>query len=127
MTDDQLRLNALTETIIGLSFKVSSTLGVGFLEKVYQNALAFELRRAGLNVEVQHPIKVYYEDVVVGEYFADLLVENSVIIELKVVKQFEDIHFAQGLNYLKATKLKVALIINFGVPKAVVKRLVNNF
>lgn len=127
MTEEQIGLNALSEKIIGCVFKVSSGLGVGFLEKVYQNALAYELRKLGMNVLVEHPINVLYDRVVVGEYIADLLVENSIILELKVVGQFDDIHFVQCLNYLKGTGLKLGLLINFGLPKAVIKRLVNNF
>ena len=127
LTAEQIRLNAISEKIIGCVFKVSSGLGVGFLEKVYQNALAYELRKLGMNVLVEHPINVLYDRVVVGEYVADLLVENSIILELKVVGQFDDIHFVQCLNYLKGTGLKLGLLINFGLPKAVIKRIVNNF
>lgn len=127
MSDEQIRLNALSEKIIGCVFKVSSGLGVGFLEKVYQNSLAYELRKLGMTVFVEHPINVLYDRVLVGEYVADLLVENSIILELKVVGQFDDIHFVQCLNYLKGTGLKLGLLINFGLPKAVIKRIVNNF
>lgn len=101
MVEDEL--NAVTEKIIGCAFKVSSTLGVGFLEKVYENALAHELRKAGLKVEQQKRFCVLYDGVEVGYYDADLLVEERIIVETKTVRTFDDIHMAQCLNYLKAT------------------------
>ncbi len=119
-------LNALSEKIIGASYKISNTLGAGFLEKVYENALSHELRKEKINVEQQKPIKVYYESVVVGDYFADLIVNETVIVELKTAKHIDNIHLAQTLNYLKATGLKLGLIINFGNPKVEIKRVVNN-
>jgi GxxExxY protein len=97
-----------------------------FLEKVYENALAHELRKKGLQVEQQRAIPVYYDKVVVGEYLADLLVEGSVLVELKAVKNIEDIHKAQCIHYLKATGLMMCLLINFGTPKVQIKRIVNN-
>jgi GxxExxY protein len=106
---------------------VANALGPGFLEKVYENALAHELRCAGLAVEQQKSLKVYYRDIVVGEYMADLLVEGLVVVELKAVRAFDDIHLAQCLNYLKATGLKVGLLINFGTRKVQIKRVVNDF
>lgn len=117
----------ITEIIIGCAFKVSGTLGCGFLEKVYENALAHALRKTGLNICQQQAISVIYDNVVVGNYVADILVENEVIVELKTVKCFDDIHFAQCINYLKATNLKICLLINFGNPKVQVKRFVNNY
>ena len=120
--------NQVTERIIGCAFKVANTLGVGFLEKVYENALAYELRKAGLAVEQQKPISVYYDGVVVGEYVVDILVKNanvSVLVELKAVKQLNDIHMAQCLNYLKASNMKLCLLINFGAPKVEIKRIAN--
>jgi GxxExxY protein len=116
-------LNAITEKIIGSAFKVSSTLGVGFLEKVYENALAHELRKSGLKVEQQKRIRVYYDGVEVGYYDADLLVDDKVIVETKTVKAFDDIHMAQTLNYLKAAGLTLGLLLNFGTPKLGVKRV----
>jgi GxxExxY protein len=95
----------ITERVIGCAFKVSNTLGVGFLEKVYENALAYEIRKAGLHVEQQIVLNVHYEGILVGTYAADLLVEHEVLIELKVAKNLEDSHLAQCLNYLKATNL----------------------
>ena len=117
-------INQVTEKIIGCAFKVSNTLGAGFLEKVYENALTLELRKAGLLVEQQKPIEVYYEGVVVGNYAADLLVEEEIIVELKAVKALDEITQAQLLNYLKATNLKVGLILNFGAPKLGIKRMI---
>lgn len=102
-------------------------LGCGFLEKVYENALAIELRRGGLQVEQQHGIAVYYEGQVVGDFVADMLVEGQVVVELKASKLLDDVHMAQCLNYLKATGLCVCLLINFGKPKVEVKRIVSGF
>ena len=127
MDADERRLNGMTETIIGCAFRVANGLGVGFLEKVYENALFHELRKAGLQVEQQKAIQVEYDGVIVGNYVVDLLVENEVIVELKAVKSIDDIHLAQCLNYLHATGLKVALILNFGTPRLGVKRVVNDF
>ncbi len=118
--------NELTERIIACAFRVSNTLGCGFLEKVYENALAHELRRANLSVSQQHPIQVHYEDTIVGDYFADLLVDNRVILELKTVETISDTHIAQCLNYLKATGISICLLINFYHPKVQIKRIVNN-
>ena len=124
MTKD---LDDVSEKIIGAAYKVSNSLGAGFLEKVYENALAHQLRKDGMKIEQQRPIKVYYDDVVVGEYFADLIVAGTVIVELKTAKRIEDIHLAQTLNYLKATGLKLGLILNFGKPRVEIKRVVNNY
>ena len=121
-----LALNQITETIIAAAYQVTNTLGVGFLEKVYENALYYELRKQGLSVEQQKTIKVRYDGVDVGEYFADLLVENQVLVELKAVKAFDEIHMAQCLNYLKATGMKVCLLLNFGKPRLDIKRIVHN-
>jgi len=118
-------LNKITEKIIGCSFKVSNTLGVGFVEKVYENALAHELRVSGLQVEQQESIKVRYEGLVVGEFAADILVERQVIIELKAVRALENVHNAQCLNYLKATGLRICMLINFGKSRIDIKRFIN--
>lgn len=120
---DEHRLKAITETIIGCAFKVSNQLGCGFLEKVYENALLHEIRKAGLKAEQQSPIKVWYDSIVVGDYIADLIVENRILIELKAAKAFDDIHTAQCINYLRATQLPIALLLNFGKPRVEVKRL----
>jgi GxxExxY protein len=119
-------INQITEKIIGCAFAVSNSLGSGFLEKIYENAVLIELRAAGLKVESQKPIKVQYKGEIIGEYLADLLVENLVIVELKAVKAIDPNHVAQALNYLKATGLKFALILNFGKPKVEIKRIVRS-
>jgi GxxExxY protein len=118
-----LPINQITEKIIGCSYTVSNTLGCGFLEKVYENALAHELKKLSFKVLQQHPIKVYYDSVIVGEYVADLFVEDSVIVEIKAIKGLEESHLAQCLNYLKATNLKIGLLINFGKPKVEIRRV----
>jgi GxxExxY protein len=114
----------ITRQIIGAAFEVWKVLGYGFLEKVYENALAEELRRRGLRIEQQFPIDVYYKGVLVGQYTADLLVEGKVIVEIKAEKVYNPQHEAQLLNYLKATGSKVGLILNFGEQKCEHKRLV---
>ena len=116
-------INSITEKIIGCSYTISNTLGCGFLEKVYENALAYELRKSGLIVSQQHLIKVFYEGIIVGEYIADLFVNNSVIVEVKANKGLEESQIAQCLNYLKATKQKIGLLINFGKPRVEIKRV----
>jgi len=127
MDTDEHGLNAITERIIGCSYAVANALGHGFLEKVYENALAYELRCCGLAVETQKAFAVRYRDVVVGEYVADLLVEGLVLVELEAIKEFDDVHLAQCLNYLKATGLQLCLLINFGTPKIRIKRIVSPF
>lgn len=111
----------LTRQIIGAFFKVYNALGYGFSEKVYQNALALELQKLGVQVKLQQPLKVYYEGIEVGEYFADIIVNDVVILELKAVQRLLPEHEAQLLNYLKATNIEVGLLLNFG-PKAETKR-----
>jgi hypothetical protein len=120
-------MNRLSYHIIGAGQKVSRTLGVGFLEKVYENALALELRRQGLQVEQQWGIRVFYSDEVVGVYSADLLVESKVIVELKALRALEDIHRQQCVNYLRATRLRLCLLMNFGRPRMEFSRVVRNF
>jgi len=122
----RLKINDVTDKIIGCVYQVGNTLGCGFLEKVYENALAIELRKAGLEVAQQHDIQVRYGKDIVGEYAADLLVNREIIVELKTMKALDDVHTAQCLNYLKATGLSVCLLINFGRPKVEVKRIVND-
>jgi len=110
---DELVLNWISERIIGCAFRVMNTLGVGFLEKVYENALVHELRTAGLRVSQQHEISVRYNGVNVGDYTADLLVEGRVVVELKALNR---VHAAQCINYLKASRLPLCLLLNFGNP-----------
>jgi len=115
--------NKITEAVIGAAYKVGNTLGSGFLEKVYENALAIEVRKSGLQAVQQHPINVKYENAIVGEFVADFLVQDEILVELKAVKALDEIHLTQCLNYLKATGLHVCLLINFGNPKVEIKRI----
>ncbi len=118
-------INEITYKINGAIYEVNRVLGYGFLEKVYERALLVELKGCGLKVESQVPIPVFYKKKMVGEYFADIIVENRVIIELKAAKQLDKSHEAQILNYLKATELSIGLLVNFTHPKAVIKRFVS--
>jgi GxxExxY protein len=117
-------VNLLSKRIIGCALTVLHTLGTGFLEKVYENGLVYELRKSGLAVSQQHPMVVRYNGTVVGEYTVDLLVEHIVLVELKVAKAIDEIHLAQCLNYLKATGLHLCLLLNFGKPRLEIKRIV---
>lgn len=119
-----MEINEITEKVIGAMFKVSNSLGSGFLEKVYENAAAIEVGKAGLKVVQQYPIEVRYDGVVVGNFFADLLVEDRVLVELKTVQRLADIHKAQCLNYLRATDLPICLLINFYRPKVEIQRII---
>ncbi|MDW8069017.1 MAG: GxxExxY protein [Anaerolineae bacterium] len=116
----------ITETIIGCAYRVHQTLGPGFLEKVYENALRIELQEAGLNVQQQVPIQVWYRGHPVGEYFADLLVEGRVIVEIKAVRELTKEHEVQLVHYLTATGIEDGLLINFG-PSVEVKRKFRTF
>jgi GxxExxY protein len=117
-------LNDITYKIRGAVFEVNRVLGSGFLEKIYENALLIEIRKRGLRAESQVPINVHYKDHVVGEYVADIVVEDKVIVELKTVENLEKLHEAQLLNYLKATGIQVGLLVNFRHQKAEIKRMV---
>ena len=119
-----MELNDLTYKINGAVFEVNKVLGHGFLESVYEKALLVELRSNGLKTDSQVPIKVEYKSENVGEYFADIVVEDQVILELKAVDKLQKIHEAQLLNYLKATGFKVGMLVNFTYPKAEIKRFV---
>jgi GxxExxY protein len=123
----RLRINAITEQIIRAAYQVSNVLGCGFLEKVYENALAYELVKQGLRVQQQWLIDVNYDGSIVGQYVADLLVEEEVLIEVKAIKCLDDIHMAQCLNYLKATGKTISLLLNFGSSKVEVRRIVHRF
>jgi GxxExxY protein len=120
----KMKLNDITYAINGAVFEVNEILGPGFLEKVYENALLVELKRRGLKAKNQAPIRVTYKGEVVGDYTADLLVEDEVIVELKTVENLDRTHEAQLLNYLKATGLHVGLLVNFRHKKADIKRMV---
>ena len=127
-TSDSEGIDAVSEAIIGAAFEVSNQLGVGFLEKVYENALIHELTLRDLNTRSQEPlpVNVKYKGHAVGKYYADILVEGKVIVEIKCADAFARQHMAQCLNYLKATGLQLALLLNFQTPKVAVKRIVRN-
>jgi GxxExxY protein len=121
-----MKLNDITYEIRGAVFEVNKVLGPGFLEKVYENALLVELKTRGLKAESQVPLQVTYKDENVGDYFADIVVENQVLIELKVVENLQKIHEAQLLNYLKVTGFQVGFLVNFKPKTVEIKRLVYN-
>ncbi|MEP0862172.1 MAG: GxxExxY protein [Ignavibacterium sp.] len=116
----------LTSKIISCFFKVYNKLGFGFLEKVYENALLIELTNSGLRVDRQKPINVYYENQLVGEYFADLIVDDKVIIELKAAEALIEEHELQLINYLKATDIEVGLLLNFGKKPEIRRKIFTN-
>ena len=114
----------LSYKIIELALEVHNELGCGFLEKVYENALMILFEREGIPAKQQAPAGVYFQKKVVGQYFADILVDNKLILELKVVDVISDVHKAQVLNYLRATGIRLGLILNFAKPRFEYKRLV---
>lgn len=116
-------VNEITRKIIGYAYEVSNTLGIGFVEKVYENALTHLIRKSGLLVAQQHSIKVSFDGIIVGDFYADLLVENRVLVELKAVSRLIDPHTAQSLNYLRASGMEICLLINFGKSKIEIKRM----
>ncbi len=122
-----IELNLITEKIIGAAYTVSNTLGAGFLEKVYENAMFLEISKMNLNVVKQQPLNVLYDEQIVGEYFADLIVENQVIVEIKAIKELTEIHQAQLMNYLVACNKRCGLLINFGKPRIEIKRMLNGY
>ena len=109
-----LKHKELSEKIIAAAYNVHKELGHGFLEKVYKNALVIELDEAGLKHVVEAPLKVSYHGKVVGDYFADIIVDEKIIVEVKAVSRLEPVHEVQLVNYLKATGINVGLLINFG-------------
>src|SRR5688572_4956511 len=122
-TDKQ---NALTENILSAVFEVANTLGAGFLEKVYHRALIQELRSRGMQVIAEAAFRITYKGQFVGEYFADVLVDDTVVIELKCVDRLSNEHMAQCLNYLRASRKEICLLVNFNRPKVDWKRIVNS-
>jgi GxxExxY protein len=122
MHADETRINEVSGRI-GCAFRVLNALGAGFLEKVYENALAHEMREAGLSIAQQRGITIYYNGIVVGEYVADLVVEETVIVELKASKALDPAHTAQCINYLKATGLHLCLLLNFARPRLEIHRI----
>ena len=123
MQADEAELNRLSKVIIGCALTVANTIGSGFLEKIYENALAHELRKAGIPVAQQRGVVVMYDGAVVGEYAVDLLVAESVVVELKAAMALNHVHRVQCLNYLKATGLRMCLLLNFGRSRLEIKRL----
>ncbi len=116
----------LTEKIIGCAYRVYNKMGFGFLESVYEKCMLIELRKAGLNAESQKPITVYYEDEIVGEFVADIIVNDTIILELKSLRRIIRAHEVQLVNYLVATGKPAGLILNFGESKVDVKRKVKD-
>ncbi|MFZ4741758.1 MAG: GxxExxY protein [Bacteroidales bacterium] len=116
----------LTDSIIKVFYDVYNELGYGFLEKVYQNSMYLELKERGFNVEANKQIKVYYKGLEVGLYYADLLVENKVILELKTSNAIIDEYENQIINYLKGTNIEVGLLLNFGVKPEFIRKVFNN-
>ena len=114
----------LSDKIIDCAFKVHKTLGYGFLEKVYENSLVLELKLSGLETQPQFEIPVYYRDQIVGDYKADILVNQKIVLELKAEKDYNKAHEAQLINYLKASKIKLGYLLNFGRYKLEFKRIV---
>jgi len=125
MHADEIRLNELSGRVIGCAFIVLNTLGAGFLEKVYENALAHESRKTGLDIVQQRGLTVTYDGVVVGQYFVDLMVEQALLVELKTASAWDEGHRAQCVNYLKASGLKLCLLLNFGRSRLEIKRVAN--
>ena len=117
----------LTGSILKLFYEVYNELGHGFLEKVYQNALYTELKKNGFEVESQKQIKVYYKNVEVGEYYADLIVNDKVILELKATEAITEAHEFQLLNYLKSTNIEVGLLLNFGKKPEFCRKVFQNY
>jgi GxxExxY protein len=124
MFEDKILYKDLSYKIIGLAMQAHTELGYGFLERVYENALMVLFQENGILAQQQVPIKVQFHGHVIGDYIADILVENSIILELKAADRIADIHKAQTLNYLKATNFKLALLINFGKHKLEYERLI---
>jgi len=116
----------LTDKIIKIFYRVYNKLGYGFLEKIYEHAMMIEFRKEGIPVVAQAPIKVFYEEECIGEYYADLLVHDRVIVEIKAIRQFADENEAQLLNYLKATNIEVGLLLNFGPEPGVRRKAFDN-
>jgi GxxExxY protein len=114
----------LTEKILSAAFKVHNTLGPGYLESIYQNAMVIELRSFGLKCDTEKLVEIFYNNVKVGEHRLDLVIDDKVIVELKAVSEFHPVHKAQIISYLKATRLKIALLLNFGTEKVEYKRFI---
>lgn len=121
-----LEHRALSERIIGGAIQVHRTLGPGFIESVYEEALCYELPRRGLKISRQHPVEIFYEDLKVGDHELDLFVENEMVVELKAVKAIDGIHFAKVRSYLRAVNRQHGLILNFSLPKLEIRRVITS-
>ena len=126
MGNENYKHAEITEKIIKAFYNVYNKLGFGFLEKVYEHAILIELRKMGMEVVNQYMIKVFYDGVEVGNYFADLFVENSVIVEIKAAEGLIEEHEAQLVNYLKATNIEVGLLFNFGKKPSFKRKVFSN-
>lgn len=124
---EDFKYKELTEKIIEIFYRVYNKLGYGFLEKVYENAMMIEFEKDSVNAVSQFAIEVLYEGKVVGEYYADVMVENNVIVEIKATKSLGMEHEAQLLNYLKATNIEVGLLLNFGPKPEIRRKVFDNF
>jgi len=113
----------VSQQVIHCAFEVSNRLGAGFLESVYENALCIELEQQGISFQQQVPISIEYKDQIVGNFVADLIVANKLLVELKALSEFSGTHNAQVMNYLKATGIQVGLLLNFGTPKLGIRRI----
>jgi GxxExxY protein len=123
--EEKIAFDELSNKIINLAIRVHKKLGPGFMESIYENALRVDLRKENIKFEQQKGIKVYYEGEEVGIHRIDLIIEDKIIVELKTVKEFEDIHIAQVISYLKATGLKIGLLLNFAKYTLKIKRIIN--
>lgn len=121
-----MKYKEITEKIIGCAFRVYNTMGFGFLESVYEKCMLIEFNRIGLDIESQKPIKVYYNNEIVGDYIVDIIINNLIIVELKSVRKIVKVHEMQLVNYLTATRKPLGLLINFGEEKVEVKRKVKD-
>jgi GxxExxY protein len=126
LTEERATLEALVETVVGAAYEVSNILGAGFLEKIYERALIEELGLRGLRVKAQAPFPVAYKGKHIGTYAADLVIEDRLLVEVKCVEHFSNEHLAQCINYLKASGLHLALLINFRRPKVGWRRIVHD-
>ena len=122
-----IKYDKLTENIIRIFYKVYNKLGYGFLEKIYENAMMFEMEKENIAAISQAPIKVIYDDKILGEYFADISVDGKVIVEIKAAKNLAPENEAQLLNYLKATDIEVGLLLNFGSKPQIKRKVLDNY
>lgn len=126
MTRNPLELKPIADQIIDCALKVNGVLGFGFSKEVYERALLYELEQARLRTEPKYPMNVYYEGIIVGEFFADFVVQNCILVEIEAVLSLEESHKTKCLNYLKASELDLCLLINFGTSQLQVETLVLN-